>query len=201
MEINFQRLIGEFEKQWVDKPIEYKDKSGEWKKENDLLFGSISAAIQLRGQISVDELQRISQWKVQGKRNDANVKKNSEHEVERRSRAALEASDDVEAIEELIELSGVGVPMASTVLTVADPSHYAIIDYRALRGLAAAKPHLIEPDEYATLAEFLGHFRTYLDNPDTYAFYMQHVRELADDEGLTPREIDMALWAFDKAEA
>ena len=201
MEIDFQRWISEFESQWEDQPIEYKSESGEWKEEHDLLFESMSTAIQSRGEISVDELQRISQWKVQGKRNDSNINQNNDREVERRSRAALEASSDVEAIEELTELSGVGVPMASTVLTVADPSHYAIIDYRAFRGLAAAKPELIESDGYATLAEFMGHFRTYLKKAEAYAFYMEHVREIAETEDLSPREVDMALWAFDKAKA
>ena len=201
MEIDFQRWISEFESQWEDQPIEYKSESGEWKEEHDLLFESMSTAIQSRGEISVDELQRISQWKVQGKRNDSNINQNNDREVERRSRAALEASSDVEAIEELTELSGVGVPMASTVLTVADPSHYAIIDYRAFRGLAAAKPELIESDGYATLAEFMGHFRTYLRKAEAYAFYMEHVREIAETEDLSPREVDIALWAFDKVEA
>ena len=201
MEIDFQKWMREFENQWEDKPIEYKSESGEWKEENDLLFGSISTAIQSRGEISVDELLKISQWKLQGKRNDSYIEQNSDHEVERRSQTALEATDDVEAIDELTELSGVGVPVASTVLTVADPSHYAIIDYRAFRGLAAAKPELIESDGYATLAEFMGHFRTYLRKAEAYAFYMEQVREIAETKDLSPREVDMALWAFDKTKA
>lgn len=198
MEIDFQKWIGEFERQWEDEPIEYLSESDEWTEENDLLFGSMSTAVQSRGEISVDELRKISQWKLQGGRNDSHIERNSDHEVERRSRAALEASNDVEAINELTELSGVGVPVASTVLTVADPSRYAIVDYRAFRGLAAAKPRLVEPDEYTTLATFLGHFRRYLDAPESYAFYVENVRELAEAEDLSPRQVDMALWAFDK---
>jgi hypothetical protein len=110
----------------------------------------------------------------------------------------MTASTDREAIDALTELSGVGVPMASTMLTVAKPSHYAIIDYRAFRGLAGAKPELVDSQQYADYAEFLEHFRTYLKNPEAYEFYMNHVREIADTENLSARHVDMALWAFDK---
>ena len=201
MAIDFPKWVNEFEERWKDKPIEYLDESGRWGKDADPLFGSISAAIQSREEISVSELQKISQWKLQGKRNAANISKNEPSEVERQSRVALKASDDVEAIEKLTRLSGVGVPLASTVLTVGRPTEYAIIDYRAFRGLAAAKPEIATPEEYTTYAEFLEYFRTYLTKAESYEYYMGHVRELAVKKGLSPREIDMALWAFDKAKA
>ncbi|MFC4550797.1 MULTISPECIES: hypothetical protein [Halorussus] len=201
MGIDFPKWVNEFEEQWEDKPIEYLDESGRWRKDADPLFSSISAAIQSRREISVTELQKISQWKLQGKRNDSNITQNETSEVERRSRVALQVSDDNEAIESLTRLSGVGVPLASTVLTVSRPTEYAIIDYRAFRGLAAAKPEIATPEEYTTYAEFLEHFRTYLTKAETYEYYINHIRELAAERGLSPREIDMALWAFDKAKA
>lgn len=52
--------------------------------------------------------------------------------------------------------------------------------------------------QYANYAEFLEHFRTYLKNSESYEFYMNHVREIADTENLSARQVDMALWAFDK---
>lgn len=201
MRIDFPKWVNTFEEQWENKPIEYLDESGRWREDADPLFGSISAAIQSRGKISVNELQKISQWKLQGKRNDSNIKQNGLSEVEQRSRDALQTSDDVEAIECLTPLLGVGVPLASTVLTVAKPTEYAIIDYRAFRGLAAAKPEIATPEEYTTYAEFLEHFRTYLRKAETYGYYMNHVREIAEERDLSAREIDMALWAFDKAKA
>lgn len=86
-------------------------------------------------------------------------------------------------------------------LTVAKPTEYAIIDYRAFRGLAAVKPELVTPAEYTTYAEFLEHFRTYLTKAEAYEYYMTHVREIAEEREFSPREIDMALWAYDKAMA
>jgi hypothetical protein len=128
------------------------------------------------------------------------INKNDSTDVERQTRDAFQATTDAEAVNILTELSGVGVPLASTVLTVVEPDTYAIIDYRAFRGLAAAKPELVDPrsDGYGPYAEFLECFRNYLTKADAYEYYMIHVREIADEEGLSPREVDMALWAFDK---
>lgn len=195
---DIQRWVMRFREEWEDRPIEYMDECGDWQQDSDPLFGSISTAIQSRGyQLSVEELLRISQWKLQSSRNDSNIKKNTTETVTQQTQAALGASSDTEAIRALTELSGVGVPMASTVLTVAKPSDYAIIDYRAFRGLAGAKPEIIDTSEYPEYAEFLEHFRTYLKSPESYEYYMNHVREIADTEDLSARQVDMALWAYD----
>lgn len=130
MTTDIQEWMNRFQEDWKDKPIEYLDQDGNWKQDSDPLFSSISNAIQLRNyELSVDELLRISQWKLQSGRNDSNIKKNSSKEVAQQLQIAQEVSTDTEAIDALTELSGMGVPMASTVLTVSDPSEYAIIDY------------------------------------------------------------------------
>lgn len=199
MKDNIQQWVLEFREEWEDKPIEYLNESGEWKQDTDPLFGSISAAIQSREcQLTVAELLRISRWKLQSRRNDTNIEQNSSETVSHQTKVALEASTDTEAINALTEISGVGVPMASTILTVSNPSHYAIIDYRAFRGLVGAKPELTDSPQYSEYAEFLEHFRNYLKSSESYAYYMNHVREIADAEDLSPREVDMALWAYDK---
>lgn len=199
MEADIQRWVKQFQKDWEDKPVEYLDESGNWKEDSDPLFGSISSAIQARDhELSVEELLRISQWKLQSGRNDSNITKNSSKEVVDQFQIALEASTDSTAIDELIELNGVGVPMASTVLTMAKPSRYAIIDYRAFRGLVGVKPEIVDSQQYSACAEFLEHFRTYLTSSEAYEYYMNHVREIADGEDLSARQVDMALWAFDK---
>lgn len=199
MDADIQHWVQRFREDWEDKPIEYLDEDGNWQEDSDPLFGSISAVIQSRGyELTVDELLRISQWKLQGGRNDANIESNSSEAVTRQLQTALEAPTDTEAVEALTELSGVGVPMASTVLTVADPSHYAVIDYRAFRGLAGAKPDIIDSSQYAEYAEFVEHFRTYLRRPAAYGYYMDHVREIAEAADLSARQVEMALWAYDK---
>ena len=199
MDTDLQKWVKKFRREWDDKPIEYLDGSGDWTEDADPLFGSISEAIQSREfELSVAELQRISQWKLQSSRNDSNITQNTDEAVTRQFRSAITASTDREAVDLLTELSGVGVPMASTMLTVAEPSQYAIIDYRAFRALAGVKPEIVDSRQYAEYAEFLEFFRTYLKNPEAYEFYMNHVREIAAAETLSPRQVDMALWAFDK---
>lgn len=196
---DIQQWVMKFREEWEDEPIEYLDESGEWQQDSDPLFGSISTAIQSREyQLTVEELLSISQWKLQSGRNDSNIKENSSETVTQQTQTALEASTNTEAIEALTELSGVGVPVASTILTVAKPSQYAIIDYRAFRGLVGAKPDIIDPTEYSEYAEFLEHFRRYQKSPKSYEYYMNHVREIADTAGLSARQVDMALWAYDK---
>ena len=199
MDFDVQKWLKKFHIEWEDKPIEYLDASENWKEDSDPLFGSISDAIQSRDcKLSVAELQRISQWKLQSSRNHSNIQENTDETVTQQFQSAITAATDREAIDLLTELSGIGVPMASTMLTVAKPSHYAIIDYRAFRGLAGAKPEIVDSQQYADYAEFLEHFRTYLKNPEAYEFYMNHVREIASAEDLSVRQVDMALWAFDK---
>jgi endonuclease III len=196
---DIQQWVMKFREEWEDEPIEYLDGSGEWQQDSDPLFGSISTAIQSRGyQLTVEELLRISRWKLQSSRNDTNIKKNTSETVTQQTQAALEASTNTEAIEALTELSGVGVPVASTILTVAKPSQYAIIDYRAFRGLVGAKSDIIDSTEYSEYAEFIEHFRRYQKSPESYEYYMNHVREIADTAGLSARQVDMALWAYDK---
>lgn len=58
-------------------------------------------------------------------------------------------------------------------------------------------PQSIETEEYTTYATFMEHFRNYLRNPTAYEYYIQKVRTIGDENELSPREVDMALWAFD----
>lgn len=200
MEIDFPKWVDRFVDEWENKPIGYLDSSGEWREDEDPYFSSISEAIQARGSISIDELRKISQGKLQGSRNDRNIDRNDPANVEIQTKAAFNAATDEEAVNILTQLSGVGVPLASTVLTVAYPDSYAIIDYRAFRGLAAAKPEIADPrsEGYSVYADFLEHFRNYLTSAEAYGYYMDHIRKIAEDEEISAREVDMALWAFDK---
>jgi hypothetical protein len=79
---------------------------------------------------------------------------------------------------------------------MAKPADFAIIDYRALRALGVVKPGLLDVEKYSDYADFMDYFR----KPDVegYIFYMDIVRDIAQREGILPREVEMALWAFDK---
>lgn len=196
MSFDFSEWIEAYGKVAPDESIEYKDDSGTWREETDYRLGSISSEFQRRGYISREELRKIGKWKAGG-RIDHHIRKNSTSAVEDQSELALQSSGDVGAVEELTKLTGVRVPMASTILTMAKPTEFAIIDYRALRALGAVKTKLLDAQSYTDYSTFMECFR----NPTSegYVFYMDIVRGIAQHEGLSTREVDMALWAYDKS--
>lgn len=197
MSLNFPKYIHRYEAENPDESIEYRDGVGGWKKEKDYRFGSISSEFQKRGHIYRDELRKIGQWKSGG-RIDHHLKQNNPTYVEQRSTVAFQTNSDVVKVEALTELKGVQVPVASAILTMHEPTNYAVVDYRAFRALGAAEPHLLNPQTYPDYVEFMESFQDYNSAPEAYRFYMDVVRDIAQREGILPREVDMALWGYDK---
>jgi hypothetical protein len=195
MTFDFSKWMGKYGEVAPDESIEYKDSSGTWNEETDYSLSSISSQFQQRGYIFRDELRKIGNWKAGG-RIDHHLKKNSISSVERQTKLAFQAPSDEAAVEALTELTGVRVPVASTILTMADPTTFAVIDYRALRALGVVQPSLLDTQTYSDYADFMRYFR----EPDIegYCFYMEIIRDIAQREGILPREVDMALWAYDK---
>jgi len=196
MSFDFSEWIEAYGKVAPDESIEYKDESGSWREETDYQLGSISSEFQRRGYISREGLRKIGKWKAGG-RIDHHIRTNSTSAVEDQSEIAFQAPSDEEAVEALTELTGVRVPMASTILTMAEPTNFAIIDYRALRALGVVKPGLLDAQSYTDYSTFMECFR----NPTSegYVFYIDIVREIARQEDLSTRGVDMALWAYDKS--
>ena len=158
MPFDFSEWIEAYGKVAPDESIEYKDDSGTWREETDYRLESISSEFQRRGYISREELRKIGKWKAGG-RIDHHIRKNSTSAVEDQSELALQSSSDEGAVEELTKLTGVRVPMASTILTMAKPSEFAIIDYRALRALGVVKPELLDAQSYTDYSTFMECFR------------------------------------------
>jgi len=178
--------------------VDFKDRTGDWRTDSDPCFSSISERFQERGYIEKEELREIGRWKVQGGRIDRHLKENSPERVEDQSALAFDSDSDGEKIAVLSELKGVRVPVASTILAMWKPDTHAVIDFRALRALPAAKPELLDQETYTEFAGFLELFRTYGTDPGAYEFYIAHVRGLAEESGLLTREVDMALWEYDR---
>jgi len=199
MPIEFDSLVTRFQKRAEYASVDFKDKEGGWNTESDPCFSSISKVFQDRDHIKKEELREIGRWKVQGRRIDRHLKKNSEEKVEEQSRLAFSSDSDRSQIEALSELKGVRVPVASSILAMWKPKAHAVIDFRALRALPAAKPELLEQESYADFAEFLELFRTYASKSDAYEFYVDHVRDIAEQNELITREVDMALWEYDRS--
>jgi len=198
MAFDFSHWIDSYGGVAPDETIEYRDTSGTWRGETEYDFRNISSALRQQEYVRRDELRKIGKWKAGG-RIDHHLRKNSESAVEQQSRLAFQAPRDEEAVEALTELTGVGVPVASTILTMANPTNFAVIDYRAVRALGVVKPALLDSHNYSQYAEFMECFRE--PTVDGYRFYMEIIRDIAQREGLSTREVDMALWAYDKIQS
>ena len=198
MSIDFPTLVADFKQRATYASVEFIDQNGDRQTDSDPCFSTISGHLQSREYLKKDELLEIGRWKVQGGRIDRHLEKNSPAVVKEQSELAFTADKDETRIAALSELTGVRVPVASTILAMWKPTKHAVIDYRALRALPAAKPQLLDHTEYAEFAEFLELFRTYGSDPSAYEFYIDYVRELAEQNDLLPREVDMALWEYDR---
>jgi hypothetical protein len=91
---------------------------------------------------------------------------------------AFATGDEGRRMEALLELSGVGVPTASTLLFFAYPNAYPILDVRALESLGA-RPRSQYPVSF-------------------WLAYLNACRDLAARHGVSLRTLDKALWQHSK---
>ena len=103
---------------------------------------------------------------------------NGESTVIDATRRALAAHDEATRFAALLELEGVGAPTASTLLYVAFPNDYPILDVRALESLGV-KSRSTYPVSF-------------------WLAYLQACRALARETGVSLRTLDKALWQYSK---
>lgn len=131
------------------------------------------------GDLRRDNLKVIVGWKMEGvhlTRVMSYLAKNTDDEIIRVLRSAITAGSEGEAIQALDRLQGVGVPVASAILTTVDPARYTIIDIYALRslGVEGGPTHSV----------------------DYYLLYLEKCRDLAREFGISLRVLDHALWQW-----
>ena len=78
----------------------------------------------------------------------------------------------------LTTLNGVGVPVASAILALAEPDHYCVIDFRGWRAV-------------------FGNLKRYFSIKD-YLSYRNEIAKLAEELHWPIQEVDSAVWAYDK---
>ncbi len=103
------------------------------------------------------------------------AEQNTARAVVRATTAAFHTDSEVERMIRLLELRGVGVPIASALLHFAFPDRYPILDYRALASLG----------EKSRRTQYTSAF---------WNDYVQRCRGLAEDLGVSLRDLDKALW-------
>lgn len=137
----------------------------------------IGTAARERGHFTRDELLRVVEWKSQ-KRQLHNAIKNDEERVIEATAVALGARSEQLRMSALISLDGVSWPTASVMLHFAHAEPYPILDVRALQSLG------IQGAARYTL--------------DFWIDYVRTCRALAEQNEVTMRELDRALWLWSK---
>ncbi len=129
------------------------------------------------GNYSRDNLKIIVHWK--SPRKIAYIDDNTDIEIARALRFAGDSrTSERSAVDVLDRLHGVGVPIASAILTTMFPEKYTIIDFRALESLGIVKAPT-------------GSVHYYLN-------YLTKCRELARKHNVPLRTLDRALWQWSK---
>jgi hypothetical protein len=137
---------------------------------------AIGEAVRARGHYTRDEFIEVCAWKTP--RSRPRVVANSEATVVGATGRALAASDEAIRFVTLLELDGVGAPTASTLLYIAFPHDYPILDVRALESLGvSSRP-------------------TY--SVSFWLAYLEACRILARQTGVSLRTLDKALWQHSK---
>jgi hypothetical protein len=129
------------------------------------------------GNYTRENLRIILSWKLEGlwpNKHLSELDQNDDKRIADALQKALTAKSEKEAIEELDGLAGIGVPVASAILTAIYPERYTIIDINALAGLGVSNE--------------------LQDRADYYVFYLQNCRDLAYKCRRSLRDIDHALW-------
>jgi thermostable 8-oxoguanine DNA glycosylase len=120
------------------------------------------------------EFLRIRNFKLQ------NSSQENENHVEEITKEAfkLAEKDDIQgSIKLLLQLEGVAIPIASTILAMKYPDKFAIIDKRVITALGKK--------------EWL---KSYLQDPRTYEEYLLLLRKLAKERGVSLRDLERSLF-------
>jgi len=90
--------------------------------------------------------------------------------------------DDSEKMQALDNVPGIGIPIASAILTVCYPTRFTVLDYRAWETL-----HELNYVSYQTMPDSIkGYFERYLPV----------CKHLAEQMKITLRDLDLALWGW-----
>lgn len=140
-----------------------------------------------RFHLTLPELLVIARWKLEGQY--GRVERHFTRLTPPVVRSVTAAAFAVESPDEDLEvdrrarllttLPGIGLPIASAVLTLVEPDRFAVIDFRAWRAL-------------------FGSERMSFGIAD-YRKFMAVLRQRAAMEGRTPREVELQLWYEDRA--
>lgn len=163
-------------------------------KEKSPCFSTMSKVLQKRGYLLKPEFVSIGIWKTRRQR--MRYEANPSDKIKNITSRAMRASEDQEKVKILVKLNGVGIPVASTILTVIYPTKYCVIDYRTWRTIKWLEGK-IDLSSYRGYSKFLDSYRNY-GTLKSYLYFLKTVRKIAKESNMIPRQVEMALWKFDE---
>ncbi|MGC4868939.1 hypothetical protein ACLQ3B_26265 [Micromonospora sp. DT53] len=134
----------------------------------------VGPAVAKRGYYHRSDLRQVVLWK--SPRSTTYIERNSDNDIEDLTRMALAAPEGLNH-RILCLLDGVGVPIASALLTACEPSVFTVTDFRAIETLWAHGEVSQRPK---------------------YVPYLQVCRDLANRVETDLRTLDRALWQWSK---
>lgn len=143
------------------------------------LFDVVGSEASQRGRLTFEEFYKICMWKS-ARQKQKYISAKNRNEVEAITKKAFSEQDEREKMKKLCELNGVGIPTASAILTVVFPEKYAVIDIRCLE----------------MLREKFGYKISKQTSLKSWIEYLNIMRNTAKENTVTPRKLDMALFAM-----
>lgn len=128
----------------------------------------------VNGDFSSSNLKKICEWK--SRRRIRLLDNNTDEVIEQALKAAVNPKDVRDAVNSLTQLEGVGVKMASAILTAINPELYTVLDYRALEALGSKDS----------------------DDIDLYVLYVEACKRMSEEYGVDMRTFDRANWQWSK---
>lgn len=159
--------------------------------DNSPFFESASKKIKGRNFLRKEEF--ISIGVLRAPRAKKWYQENSEEEIREVTKQIIDEEPTKEMIQKLTNLKGVGIPVATTILTVIHPNKYCTYTFNSLRTLIWINNNIGNYQEFHESMEWLKHM-----NLDGYLKYLKNLRELTQNEDITVRELETALQEYDK---
>lgn len=156
------------------------NKNSNQERENRL-FNEIGKCIKNRGYIQKEEFLEIVRWK--SARAIRKAEANNKEVVKKITKIALETDDEEIRMMVITSLNGVSIPMVSAIFTVSYPEKYGVIDIRGWHTLYNLKIVDYKKDVF---------------NIKDWLLYLEIIRKLSKKYEVSPRDIDKAIFMYDK---
>jgi thermostable 8-oxoguanine DNA glycosylase len=148
----------------------------------DYLFNKVRERFKPEGAMEPFDFFAIVAWK--SNRTKTKIRKGLDDAgktVQGLMKEVAQAATPRDKVEVLLRVWGIGLAIASAILTVCNPDEFTVLDYRAWDVLEGASLQGLREDYPVT--------------PDEYLNYCRVCRQLAEQVGMSLRDLDRALWA------